>query len=367
MSYVSPNVQPSGTTFSQFRAGGTSGQLERLIAANSGGTSNPTSSATISATGGGTVGGSLASGSYYLTFAESNGFGETLAAPESPPFSVVSQVPPSAAPQIVAAGGGTTGGKLASGTYYAKYTWVDSNNGGETTASPESTQFSVATGSIPQITLSSLPAWASGANIYLTVANALSGSEILYASAVTSSTYALSSARPLAPTSAPPATNGTSTSIPVVTFPALQPGNIARNIYLTLPGSVSGTEQLYIRGVTTATYSLGLTAPGPNVAVSTPRTNSTAWATRTYEMVRSVKDGNLDSVYRHLRQTIYDYNRGTPSAQIDVLSELARTHSVFALLAQLCTEVGTLIEANPGHINSRTTGIGTSALLRSWP
>jgi hypothetical protein len=367
MSYVAPNVQPSGATFSQFQAGGTSGQLERLIAANSAGTSSPTSAATVSAIGGGTAGGSLVPGSYYLTFTESNGFGETLPSPESSQFSVAAQLPPSTALQVTATGGGLTGGNLAAGTYFARYTWLDSNNGGETTASPESAAFTIAAGNIPQVTLSSLPQWASGANIYLTAANAASGTETLYARAVTSSTYALAASRSVATPPAPPTTNGTSTSIPLVTFPALQPGNIARSIYLTLPGGVNGTEHLYIRGVVTATFNLALAAPGSNFGVSTPRANSTAWATRTYEMVRSVKDGNLASVYRHLRQTIYDYNRGTPAAQGDVLSNLAQTHAVFALLTQLCSEVGTLIEANPGHISSVNTGIGTTAFVRSWP
>jgi hypothetical protein len=32
-----------------------------------------------------------------------------------------------------------------------------------------------------------------------------------------------------------------------VTFPALQSGNIARNIYLTPPGGASGSESLYLR------------------------------------------------------------------------------------------------------------------------
>jgi hypothetical protein len=367
MSYVAPNVQPSGTTFVQFQAGGTSGQLERLITANSAATSNPSTAATVAITGGGTSGGSLAPGSYYLTFTESNGFGETLPSPESLQISVSAQIPPSTAPQIAATGGGTTGGKLAAGTFYAKYTWLDSNNGGETPASPESSQFTVAAGNIPQITLPSLPSWASAANIYLTAANGTSGTETLYAPLITSSTYALSVARSVATTAAPPLANGTSTSVPQVTFPSLQVGNIARNIYLTSPGGTSGSEQLYVRGVTTPTYSFAIAAPGANYAVTAPRANTTAWATRTYEMVRSIKDGNLDSVYRHLRQTIYDYNRGTPSAQLDVLSELARTHAVFALLAQLCSEVGTLIEANPGHLHPKTTGIGTSALVRSWP
>ena len=73
MSYVSPNVLPSGTTFAQFQAGGSSGHLERLIAANAAGTSNPTVAATVSANGGGTFGGLLAPGNYYVNFTESNG------------------------------------------------------------------------------------------------------------------------------------------------------------------------------------------------------------------------------------------------------------------------------------------------------
>ncbi len=247
MAYVSPNVQPSGTTFNQFQAGGTSGQVDRLIAANSGGTANPSSPAVVSATGGGVAGGALSAGNYYLTFTESNGFGETLASPESAEFTVSSQQPPATAPVVNTAGGGSTGGKLAAGSYYVKYTWLDSSNNGETTGSPESAQFIIVAGNIPQVTLSALPSWASAANIYLTPANGASGTETLYASGVTGVSYSLSIARSVSSTPPVPVTNGTSTTIPQVTFPALQSGNIARNIYLTPPGGASGSESLYLR------------------------------------------------------------------------------------------------------------------------
>ena len=81
MAYTSPSITPSGTTFAQFQAGGASGILERLIAANFAGTAAP-GVPTISATGGGTTGGNLAAGTYYVKVTESNGLGETTASPE---------------------------------------------------------------------------------------------------------------------------------------------------------------------------------------------------------------------------------------------------------------------------------------------
>ena len=40
------------------------------------------------------------------------------------------------------------------------------------------------------------------------------------------------------------------------------------------------------------------------------------------------------------------------------LANLKRVHNAIAVLAQLCSEMGTLIDANPGHINVSPTGIG---------
>ncbi len=96
MSYANPNIIPSGTSFPQLQAGGASGQLERLITANSAATANPATAATLSATAGGVAGGLLAPGTYYATFTESNGLGETKPAPESGPVTVAAQAPPAA-------------------------------------------------------------------------------------------------------------------------------------------------------------------------------------------------------------------------------------------------------------------------------
>ena len=70
MSYASPNVVPSGTTFAAISGGRRLRALERLITANSGVTANPTAAATLSANAGGTVAGLLAPGVYYVNFTE---------------------------------------------------------------------------------------------------------------------------------------------------------------------------------------------------------------------------------------------------------------------------------------------------------
>ena len=79
MSYTSPTVVASGTTFTQLQQGGLSGHLEKLIAAQ-GATGAPTVAATLSETG---SGGTLPAATYFVVITESNGFGETTAGPVS--------------------------------------------------------------------------------------------------------------------------------------------------------------------------------------------------------------------------------------------------------------------------------------------
>lgn len=136
MAYTSPTIAPSGTTFSQFQAGGVSGLLERLIAANLPGTAAP-GAPTLSATGGGTSGGSLAAGTYYIKVTETNGIGETTASPE--------------------------------------------------------VSVTIAGGNIPQVTFAALKAGNSARNVYVGTA---SGAEILYASGIIAGTFNLSAAMP---------------------------------------------------------------------------------------------------------------------------------------------------------------------------
>jgi hypothetical protein len=252
MAYTSPSIAPSGTTFAQFQAGGVSGQLERLIAANLSGTAAP------------------------------------------------------AAPTLSATGGGTSGGSLAAGTYYVKVT--ETNGIGETTASPE-VSVTIASGNIPQ-----------------------------------------------------------------VTFAALQAGNNARNLYV---GTASGGEVLYASGVTAGTLNLSAAVPTNSYAVPVPTVNTTGLMStngsggvvgnQKLAGLRACERGRLQSVWANLAWLMSQFNRGEPAAFSDVVTKLRDAHAVFALLTQLCAEVGTLIDANPGHFTRISTGIGGQKTVRQWP
>jgi hypothetical protein len=371
MSYANPNILPSGTTFPQFQQGGASGQLERLIAVNSSSSTNPSVAATLSTTGGGTAGGLLAPGVYYVNFTETDGFGETTLSAEAGPITVAAQAAPTGTPTVVVSG---TGGTLPAGVYRGKLTYIDANlnasgTNGETTPGTEFS-FTQTSGALPVITINDggLPSWASGRNLYLTAAGGATNTEVLAFSGITGTTYTIAAA-PVASTVSPPSTSSTTTNIPKITaFPALQPGNSARNIYLTPPNGVSGSEVLYFRETTAATFTFSTAAPGSNYAVAPPSTNTTSFAALDYQLIRATKDGNLEDVYRQLRQLIYQWNHGSPVAPGQTVTRLKRIHNSFALLAQLCSEMGTLIDANPGHINNAgPTGIGDAVYQRTWP
>ena len=85
--------------------------------------------------------------------------------------------------------------------------------------------------------------------------------------------------------------------------------------------------------------------------VALPTNNTTGLAKLDYQMLRSVKDGNLEDVYRRLRQIVYEFNHGSPIATAQQIALLKRVHLVFATLAQLGAEIGALIDANPGHLS----------------
>jgi hypothetical protein len=79
MSYTSPTVVASGTTFTQLQQGGLSAHIEKLITAQ-GATLAPTAAPTLAESG---SGGTLPAATYYVVVTESNGFGETTASPAS--------------------------------------------------------------------------------------------------------------------------------------------------------------------------------------------------------------------------------------------------------------------------------------------
>lgn len=216
--------------------------------------------------------------------------------------------PPVAVPTINPIGGGGSGGLLQAGTYFLKYTFVNAQ--GETTVSPESAQFTVVAGQIPQVTLPALPSGITSINLYLTAPNGASGSETKYATGIVATTANLSTAQsagtaqPVGNTAtlanastAPTIVVGSATTgmlqpgtyfakytwttalgetvgssestqftvtqglIPQLTVPALPAGALAANIYLTQPGGASGSEILYMQNVVPTVEGLGLPEP----------------------------------------------------------------------------------------------------------
>jgi hypothetical protein len=117
----------------------------------------------------------------------SNSAGATLNGPANfpaatnPPGANTAKIAaPALQPAVNVTGGGATGGLLASGAYFLKYTWTTPL--GETTGSPESQNFTVATGNIPTVQVAPAPPGATGLNVYLTAAAGSTNTEVLYAS-----------------------------------------------------------------------------------------------------------------------------------------------------------------------------------------
>lgn len=365
-----PNILTSGAAFSDLTAGGLSNVLELLITANSSNTAAPTSAPTVVANGGGTFGGALAPGTYYCEHTETNGVGETTASPESAQFTVSRQSNPSTQATVAVTGGGTTGGSLAAGTYFVAYTFVDSVNAGETTVgTSESTQFTVASGNKPRVTLPALPSFAASINIYLTAAGGASGSEVLYATGVTGTTYDLVAANGGSVT--PPAANTTSTVIPQVTFPALKTNNTARNLYLTAANGASGSEVLYVAGVTTTTVNLSTAALSGNTAAdlsAPPTTNTTGLQANQISRIRSAKvTGQLEYQYMHAAQAIRRFVEGGADPTLNDINSLNNSSVVFHALAQACDDCAALMWANPGHFQQLKNPIGDYVTKRTQP
>lgn len=129
--FVMPTIQPSGTTWAQFKTGGVGILLSNLAQANPP-KASPTTAATVAVSG--------------------------------------------------------TTGLLPAGTYYCQYSFVDPF--GETLAGGESAQFTVASGQVPTVTLPALPGGVQAINLYLTNPNGAAGTETLYATGITSTTFA---------------------------------------------------------------------------------------------------------------------------------------------------------------------------------
>ncbi|MBU6430189.1 MAG: hypothetical protein KGR26_14330, partial [Cyanobacteria bacterium REEB65] len=150
--FVAPTIQSSGTTWAQFKAGGIQAIINNLASTNTA-KANPTTTATVAIT--------------------------------------------------------TATGGLAAGTYYCQYSFVDPF--GETQAGGESLQFTLTgTTQLATVTLPALPTGVQSINLYLTNANGAAGTETLYATGITTTTFACSYALPAdQPTESLPTANTT--------------------------------------------------------------------------------------------------------------------------------------------------------------
>jgi len=225
---------------------------------------------------------------------------------------------------VTEANTGATVTQLASGAYYIAYTFVTAD-GGETTigtgeiAAPVTLTHGT---SKPRVTLPALPSGAASINLYLSAPGGASGSEVLYATGITTTTYDLVSAAP--GFAVPPGSNSTTLAnptivpiidlvaggdtggllqaglyylkytftsaigettdgglesiqfnvvagtIPMAQLPALPAGALAANIYLTQAGGGSGTETFYMTsgGGDQVFLSIAQTASGAAFPVS---------------------------------------------------------------------------------------------------
>ena len=160
---------------------------------------------------------------------------------------------------------------------------------------------------------------------------------------------------------------------PEITFQTLKSGNTARNVYLGLPsGASTGPFYLYATGQTGSTYTLAVAAPANSYAIKPPSVNTTGLTYtdsngnvqfKALELLRSAKDGNFEDAYRFGAKVVAAFNEGDPDSFSSTIEKFRKAHVVFAMLSTLYSEMGTLIDANPGTLHFGTTGIGLADQL----
>lgn len=99
---------------------------------------------------------------------------------------------PTVATTAVENGGGSSGGLLPAGDYFLYYTFV--GPGGETTVGTSviASALSVTATHIPRVTLPATPSGARCKNLYATAAAGLAGTQLLYATGITGTTFDMS-------------------------------------------------------------------------------------------------------------------------------------------------------------------------------
>lgn len=151
----------------------------------------------------------------------------------------------------------------------------------------------------------------------------------------------------------------------VVTFAALQTGNVARNVYV---GTAStGPFTLAATGITAGSLTISAPLPTNSYAVAPPTVNTTALDTAKISALRAYDKAKLQNVWDNFAEVVTNFNDGHPVAFNSTQDNLRVAHVAFATLAEVCNEIGTLIDANPGTIKTVATPIGGVKTVRQWP
>lgn len=153
-------------------------------------------------------------------------------------------------------------------------------------------------------------------------------------------------------------------NIPQLTFAALQAGNLARNVYV---GVAAGAETLYATGVETGTFNLSAAQPTGTFAVSPPAVNTTGLGNRQLSTLRLAGRGRLQAAWDEFARLYDAFSRGEP---IDFPSAVMLSRNaalLFGSLETVAQEFGALVDGNPGHFATTTTGIGGFQARRVWP
>lgn len=236
--FTTPTITASGTTWTQYKAGGLAAVLANLITANAAKT-NPDTQAT--------------------------------------------------------AAGSVAVGTLPAGTYYFSYTFVDAF--GETTVgTSESAQFTgTGLAQLCTVTLPANPTGCHGKNLYVTPTDGASGSEVLYASGITGTTFACN-----------------------VTFPAKQ-------------SAVSGV----------------------------PAANTTGAENHTQRINSLAVQGATEGTLKRLSEDLSGYLSGAGIPRQEILRRHMAWTGITKLWYTALNEIMTLIVANmPTAVSTSTTAIG---------
>ena len=155
----------------------------------------------------------------------------------------------------------------------------------------------------------------------------------------------------------------------VVTFPALQSGNLSRKTFI---GTASIGPFLQVGEGTTASTLTVSSLPGPGAGgssyIAPDAANKTQPSTSKISAIRAALSGNLQPVYRNVSNSIDNFNHGD-AVMFDIIqSKVTDAALAFMILAQVCNEAGALIDANPGSIvNVPPNSVMTATPTRVWP